>query len=97
VAAGGDEVTAETKETLLSILKDYGFATVLACALLWVGRQDIILPMVEAHREFLRDVAETQKEISQAIAEQTRLLYALQPKGSQTRTVDLTEPEDGRN
>jgi|694.fasta_scaffold129402_2 hypothetical protein len=90
-------MTAETKDTLLSILKDYGFATVLACALLWVGRQDIILPMVESHREFLRDVADTQKEISQAISEQTRLLYALQPKDVQVRTVDSKEPEGGKN
>ena len=72
-------MTAETKDTLLGILKDYGFATVLACALLWVGRQDIIVPMVAAHREFLKEVSQTQKEISAAISEQTRLLYALQP------------------
>lgn len=90
-------MTDTTKDTLLSILKDYGFATVLACALLFVGRQDIILPMVEAHREFLREVAATQKEISAAISEQTRLLYALQPKGSQLRTVDVTEPDPGKN
>ena len=90
-------MTDTTKDTLLSILKDYGFATVLACALLFVGRQDIILPMVEAHREFLREVAATQKEISAAISEQTRLLDALQPKGSQLRTVDLTEPDAGTN
>jgi hypothetical protein len=86
-------MTAETKDTLLSILKDYGFATVLAVALLWVGRQDIILPMVESHREFLRDVADTQKEISQAISEQTRLLYALQPRDSQMQA----EPGEGKN
>ena len=90
-------MTDTTKDTLLSILKDYGFATVLACALLFVGRQDIILPMVEAHREFLREVAATQKEISAAISEQTRLLYALQPKGSPMRTVDVTEPDPGKN
>lgn len=90
-------MTDTAKDTLLSILKDYGFATVLACALLFVGRQDIILPMVEAHREFLREVAATQREISAAISEQTRLLYALQPKGSQLRTVDLTEPDAGKN
>jgi len=75
-------MTSDTKDTLLSVLRDYGFATVLAIALLWVGRQDVILPMVEAHREFLRDVAATQKEISAAISEQTRLLYALQPKSA---------------
>jgi hypothetical protein len=98
MAAGVDAMTSETKDTLLSILKDYGFATVLACALLWVGRADIILPMVESHRQFLKEVAETQREISQAIGEQTRLLYALQPKGSQQmRTVDSTEIKEGAN
>ena len=82
-------MTAETKDTLLGILKDYGFATVLACALLWVGRQDIIVPMVEAHRDFLKEVAQTQKEISAAISEQTRLLYALQPRSAATKLPDV--------
>ncbi len=86
-------MTDQTKDTLLSLLKDYGFATVLAVALLWVGRQDIILPMVEAHRDFLRQVADTQKDISQAISEQTRLLYALQPRGEKQYTVKAVEPE----
>ncbi len=88
-------MTAETKETLLSILKDYGFATVLACALLWVGRQDIILPMVQAHQAFLKDIAQTQKDISTAISEQTRLLYALQPRAGQAVTVSAPAVEDG--
>ena len=88
-------MTAETKETLLSILKDYGFATVLACALLWVGRQDIILPMVQAHQAFLKDIAQTQKDISTAISEQTRLLYALQPRAEKTVTVSAPAVEDG--
>ncbi len=85
-------MTAETKETLLGLLKDYGFATVLACALLWVGRQDVILPMVEAHREFLLEIASTQKEIAGAIQEQTRLLYALQPR-ERTTTVSGPAPQ----
>lgn len=71
-------MTDQAKETFLGIMRDYGFATVLACALLYVGRQDIILPMVDAHRTFLKDIAETQREISRAIGEQTRLLYAMQ-------------------
>ncbi len=73
-------MTDQAKDTLYSILREYGFATLVACALLYVGRQDIIVPMVEAHREFLKDLAATQREISQAVSEQTRLLYALQPK-----------------
>ena len=73
-------MTDATRDTLLGILREYGFVTLLACALLYVGRQDIILPMVDAHRTFLKDIAETQREISRAVSEQTRLLYALQPK-----------------
>lgn len=71
-------MTDQTNATFLGIMRDYGFATVLACALLYVGRQDIILPMVDAHRTFLKDIAETQREISKAVSEQTKLLYAIQ-------------------
>jgi len=88
MASGDETVTDEVKSTLFGILERYGFATLVACALLFVGRQDIILPMVEAHKDFLREVAETQKEIGQAIAEQTRLLYALQPKSAAARLPD---------
>lgn len=86
-------MTDAAKDTLYSILREYGFATLVACALLYVGRQDIILPMVEAHREFLKDIASTQREISQAVAEQTRLLYALQPR-EKAYTVKAVEPDD---
>ena len=87
-------MTTETKDTLLSLLRDYGFATVLACALLYVGRHDVLLPMVESHREFLREVAQTQKEISQAISEQTRLLYALQPPGKSQAPTTVPYPQE---
>lgn len=73
-------MTDAQKDTMFGLLREYGFATLLACALLYVGRQDIIVPMVEAHREFLRDIAVTQREISKAVSEQTRLLYAMQPE-----------------
>lgn len=87
-------MTDEVKGTMLNILRDYGFATLLACALLYVGRQDLLLPMVEAHKEFLREVADTQKEISMAIQEQTRLLYALQPRtGERVYTSSVVTPD----
>lgn len=73
-------MTDAAKETVFQLLREYGFATLVACFLGYVGRQDVILPMVESHRAFLKDIAETQREISQAVAEQTRLLYALQPR-----------------
>lgn len=78
-------MTDSQKDTMFSLLREYGFATLLACALLYVGRQDIILPMVDAHRTFLKDIAETQREISRAVGEQTRLLYALQPRAAETQ------------
>jgi len=82
-------MTDQAKDTLLGIMREYGFATVLACALLYVGRQDIILPMVDAHRTFLKDIAETQREISRAIGEQTRLLYAMRGDDEHTAPVSV--------
>jgi hypothetical protein len=46
--------------------------------------------MVESHREFLKDIAETQREISQAVGEQTKLLYALQPRLANDGKPDAT-------
>jgi len=48
-----------------------------------VGRQDVLLPLVKAHTQFLEKLAQTQVEIAGAVSEQTRLLYALQPKAGQ--------------
>lgn len=85
-------MTDATKDTMLSLLREYGFATLVACALLYVGRQDIILPMVSAHQEFLKNISETQREISRAVTEQTRLLYALQPKSERALTTRVLVP-----
>lgn len=80
-------MTQETKDTIASLLKDYGFAVTVACALLYTARTDVLIPMVESHREFLKELAETQHEISKAVSEQTKLLYAMQTHHEQTRTV----------
>jgi hypothetical protein len=88
-------MTDAAKDTLLSVLKDYGFATVVALACLYVGRQDVLLPLVKAHTAFLDKLATTQVEIAEAMQEQTRLLYALQPKmGEKTMTVERLEPAE---
>jgi hypothetical protein len=73
-------MTDATKETLFSIIERWGFPTLVALACGFVLRQDVLLPLVEEHRAFLRQLGETQKEISLTVREQTRLLYALQPK-----------------
>lgn len=72
--------TEQVQGTFLSMLKDYGFATVVALACLYVGRQDVLLPLVKAHTQFLEKLAQTQIELAEAVQEQTRLLYALQPE-----------------
>lgn len=85
-------MTDAAKETIFQLLREYGFATLVACFLGYVGRQDVILPMVESHKAFLKEIAETQREISQAVGEQTKLLYALQP-----RLVNDGKPDATRN
>jgi hypothetical protein len=47
--------------------------------------------LVEEHRSFVKSLSETQREISQAVNEQTRLLYALQPRAK------AGEPDGSQN
>lgn len=68
----------EVAGTLSGLLKDYGFSVVVSIAVGLVLRNDVLLPLVEEHRTFVRSLGETQKEISRAVGDQTRLLYALQ-------------------
>jgi hypothetical protein len=74
----------QVQSTFLTMIRDYGFATVVALACLYVGRQDVLLPLVKAHSQFLEKLAQTQIEIAGAVQEQTRLLYALQPNARET-------------
>lgn len=73
----------EVAGTVGSIMERWGFPVLVALAAGWVLRHDVLLPLVEEHRAFVKSLSETQRDISQAITEQTRLLYALQPKASQ--------------
>ena len=70
----------EVQGTVFSIIERWGFPTLVALAFGYVLRQDVLLPLVQAHQEFVQQLGETQREISGAIKEQTRLLYALQPR-----------------
>jgi hypothetical protein len=76
-------VTDQAKETLYSIMERWGFPTLVAIACGWVLRADVLLPLVEEHRAFVKSLSETQREISKAVSEQTRLLYALQPRATE--------------
>jgi hypothetical protein len=73
-------MTDAAKETVFDILNKWGFPTLVALAAGWVLRHDVLLPLVEEHRAFVKQLGETQREISKAITEQTKLLYAMQPQ-----------------
>lgn len=83
----------EVGNTLHSIIERWGFPVLVAVAAGWILRNDVLLPLVEEHRSFVKQLGETQREISQAITEQTRLLYALQPKVGEHRPVKVEVPE----
>lgn len=63
-----------------TIIERWGFPTLVAMAAGYCLRQDVLLPLVEQHSMFLTTITQTQKEISEAMQDQTKLLYALQPK-----------------
>jgi hypothetical protein len=80
LAAGVQPMTDEVRATLSTVLERWGFPVLVALAAGWILRNDVLLPLVEEHRSFVRQLGETQKEIANAVNEQTRLLYALQPR-----------------
>ena len=63
-----------------TIIERWGFPTLVAMAAGYCLRQDVLLPLVEQHSQFLMTITQTQKEISETVREQTKLLYALQPQ-----------------
>ena len=73
-------MTEVARDTVFGIIERWGFPTLVALAAGWVLRHDVLLPLVEEHRTFVKSLSETQREISRAVGEQTRLLYALQPR-----------------
>lgn len=92
-------MTAETKDTLIGIMERWGFPTLVALGLAFFIRQDLLMPLLEEHRLTLKEVRETQREIADAVSDQTRLLLSIQ-SGKPVhglRTVDVNEPEPGKN
>lgn len=91
-------MTSETKDTLMGIMEKWGFPTLVAIALGWFLRTDLLMPLLEEHRLTLKEVRETQREIADAVGEQTRLLYAIQSsvKG-EAWTVDISPPPESNN
>ena len=91
-------MTKEAKDTVMGILERWGFPTLAALALAFFLRQDLLLPLLEEHRLTLKEVRETQREIADAVGEQTRLLYAIQRNvNEEVWTVDVKETPAGDN
>ena len=91
-------MTTETHDTMMELIGKYGFPTLVAVALGFFIRQDLLLPLLEEHRLTLKEVRETQREIADAVGEQTRLLYAIQSQvKDEAWTVDITPPPAGEN
>lgn len=85
-------------EAGLRMLERYGFGLVLATAILWFVRTDLVLPMVDAHKSFLKEMAATQHDIARSIQEQTRLLYVIRDGRDKMYTTSVeTQDEATRN
>ena len=70
-------MTDAAKDTLYTVLERWGFPTLVAIAVGWVLRHDVLLPLVSEHQAFVRSLSQTQAEISKAVTEQTKLLYEM--------------------
>jgi hypothetical protein len=73
-------MTDAARETMFDLLSKYGFPSLVAVFLAWFIRTDLLVPLLDEHRTTVKELRETQREIAKAITEQTRLLYAMQPK-----------------
>lgn len=76
-------MTDAARDTLYNVLERWGFPTLVAIAVGFVLRNDVLLPLVEEHRAFVKSLSETQREISQAMSDQTQLLHELRQARSQ--------------
>jgi len=77
----------------------HGFPIVVSLVFIYILRVDVLVPLVDEHRLFLRELTQTQQEISETMREQTRLIRALEqsnrlviPQGWQAAAQGPEEP-----
>lgn len=73
------------------VIERWGFPVMVASAFMWVLRTDVLVPLVDEHRIFLRQMADTQEDLTKAMQEQTKIIYSIQ-HGQPRFSFDL--PED---
>ena len=78
----------DTMDAVSKFVAKHGFPVLASVAIGFVLRNDVLLPLVDAHETFLHELTLSQKELVQAMQEQTRLLYALQPRTASYRVQD---------
>lgn len=89
-----EELKQGVIDSLIRVGERFGVPVVLLAVIIWLGREaaitlhgTLVTPVVESHVKFLEQMGKTQEEISAALSEQTRLLYALQPRSASTLPV----------
>jgi len=69
-----------SSETASRIIERWGFPVLVALAAGWVLRNDVLVPLVEEHRAFVRQLGNAQGEIGKAMNDQTRILDRMEQK-----------------
>lgn len=68
----------EGAEAAGGIIERWGFPVLVALATGWILRNDVLVPLVDEHRAFLRQLSGTQDRLTGAMAEQTRILQQME-------------------
>jgi len=53
-------------ERVLAAVERYGYGLSLAAAILWFARVDVLIPMVEGHRDMLHSISEAYERLADA-------------------------------
>lgn len=81
----------DVSDALKTILERWGLPTLACIALGYFLRNDLLKPLVAEHTVFLRTVAESQRDIAEAMKEQTKLLYSMQDHLNRQHTAEAHE------
>ena len=69
------------------VLERYGFPTLVALALMWFLRADLLVPLVDAHVKFIDEMTSTQREMVQSMKEQTKILQSIEARSASKAQV----------
>lgn len=64
-------------ERILAAVERYGYGLSLAAAILWFARVDVLIPMVESHREMLRNISAAYERLADSNDDRLRELMEI--------------------